>query len=179
MRIRGFSFLMTAATMLSLVAVAGSASRAAASTPAAASPRFAASGTAPAAVHRLAAPAAPQGLIACAFGVDKPFFLTTKSNKMYSKAGITGCTSPAPQACKLTVELQAKNGPLWITVAQNVTKWQSCGKRSPLSTKPPFICHGYPEKTEFAGQATLQVEINGTYKSDTIGSGVVSYYCAP
>jgi hypothetical protein len=122
--------------------------------------------------------AAPNQFIGCSFGIDKPFFVTKNSNKMYTQGGVAGCTNPAPQACKLTIELTAKNGALWIVVAQKVTGWQSCGNKKPVTT-PAFICHAYPAKTEFAGQATLQVEINGTFDSSTKGSGVVEFYCAP
>jgi hypothetical protein len=114
--------------------------------------------------------------IGCSFGIDKPFFLTKNSNKMYTSGGVSTCTSPAPEACKLTVEILGENGVQSVVVKQAVRDWGPCSNKKPLSAGP-FTCHVTPEKFEFAGQATLQVEVNGNIDSSTKGSGNVAFFC--
>lgn len=125
---------------------------------------------------RAAARTSAGQFIGCSFGIDKPFFLTKNSNKMYTSGGVSTCTNPAPEACKLTVEILGDNGVQSVVVAQEVRNWGPCSNKKPLSVGP-FTCHVTPEKFEFAGQATLQVEVNGVIDSSTKGSGNVAFFC--
>lgn len=118
-----------------------------------------------------------QAIKACKFVPEKPFFLTTKSRKMYGSGKITGCTNPPPDKCKLTVDLEAKepNSFLWHTVASNTTGWVKCKKRT-LRTKP-FICHASPGKFDFSSFVTLQIEAFGQHNSNSDRSGVEEFFC--
>jgi hypothetical protein len=157
-----FRYLFTLVAVLACASILGSVSAAsAASQPARPS---------------LAAKTSAGQFIGCSFGIDKPFFLTKNSNKMYTSGGVSTCTNPAPEACKLTVEILGENGVQSVVVAQAVRNWGPCSNKKPLSAGP-FTCHVTPGKFEFAGQATLQVEVNGNIDSSTKGSGNVAFFC--
>lgn len=123
------------------------------------------------------ATASPDGVIACSFGVEAPFFLTTTSNKMYASAGVIGCTDPAPSACKLTVDLYASSAVLRVLQTAQ-SGWVTCNTKLKVTTNK-FTCDTTPEKFGFYTQGTLQVEVGTSYDSDIIDSATKDYYCNP
>jgi hypothetical protein len=171
-------YLLVAVMVLAFAVIAGSASMASASSSGAHEASTAQPYTAlnSSSAKSPAVGASPDEFIGCVYGIDKPFFLTTGSKKMYTSGGITSCTDPAPESCKLTVEILANNGALWVVAKQAVRNWGPCSNTKPLSAGP-FTCSVTPEKAEFEGQATLQIEVNGKYSSTSKGSGIVEYYC--
>jgi hypothetical protein len=128
-------------------------------------------------------PTAPSGEIGCKFKAVAPFFLTTKSRKMYAEGKITECTNPPPDKCKMTVHLRSSTtgGLFWDNRQSKSTDWEACAKikKRPVQT-PPDTCNAYPELVDWDTEVLLSIEISGEpVDSGSDTSETVKYYCAP
>lgn len=92
---------------------------------------------------------------------------------MYAQGGVTSCSSPAPTACKMTVDLLTPSITVGV-LASNHSNWVPC---KGLKVDAKFTCHTTPGKSGFYSQVTLQTEVGTAYDSDTINSGTVEYFC--
>lgn len=108
------------------------------------------------------AAATPAAFIGCFFGVDKPFWLR-KGGPLYGKGGITRCTVPPPDECKLEVELEENGNGIfhtWGTVGHPASSgWKRCGAVRPQT--PSYRCRSIIARREFRTLAILTTLYRG------------------
>ncbi|KJY42377.1 hypothetical protein VR41_07995 [Streptomyces sp. NRRL B-1568] len=96
----------------------------------------------------------------CTFQGEKPFQVT-RGGPLYAQGYYTGCSTPAPDQCRVQVDLQVyvRDG-YWRAVKHKDSGWTRCSGRY---TTPGLTCVHDGEKETYNTQVTLQVEYHGRF----------------
>ena len=116
----------------------------------------------------------------CGFNAMPPFQITAGSN-WYAEGKITSCTSPAPDSCNFSVDLQELvnnewNGPEWVTVAACSPYVGPCVVGY-LQTTPKYTYQSTLVYNQFRTESILIVAIPGGTGSNEAISGTKTIPC--
>jgi hypothetical protein len=107
----------------------------------------------------------PTEAVWCTFQGEKPFQVT-HGGPLYAQGHYTGCSTPAPDQCRVQVDLQeyVRDG-YWRAVKHKDSGWTRCSGRY---TTPGLTCVHDGERETYNTQVTLQVEYHGRFSEPGI-----------